>query len=141
VPTVSTLVPSAESLPCAKAIAINTDELINQQIGSGLQLCEIFKSTTSDCAFYVQYSIDGGATWMGMDWSGGINGCVQNFYLAMELLQTIYIPRGLCGCWTCAQALEATAEGTIIGQIVGTGLDVCEIIKGDEKCPYYVQYR
>ena len=92
-------------------------------------------------AVTLHVSTDGGTTWMGMDWSGGINGCVQNFYLALELLQTIYIPRGLCGCWTCAQALKAKDEETIIGQIVGTGLDVCEIIKGDEKCPYSVQYR
>ena len=79
-------------------------------------------------------SSDGGTTWLGSD-------CLYDIAHAIDILQNNYIPRGLCGCWlTCAEALK-TKPDALIGQIVGTGMDVCEIIEGDKECPYYVQYR
>ena len=75
-------------------------------------------------------SSDGGMTW--------VKACAIDFASAMEVLQTGYIPKGLCGCLTCEQAVKEKPD---VGQIVGTGMNVCEIISGGERCPYYVQYR
>ena len=78
------------------------------------------------------FSSNGGMTWVGQ--------CVNDINSAIDLLENGYMPKGLCGCLTCEQAVN-TEPVSLVGQIVGTGMNVCEIISGDERCPYYVQYR
>ena len=112
-------------------------------------------------------STDSGQTWLGLTFQGtpGGSGCPANGYkgaagstadAAKSWLLTEYIGQGYC-CATatptsvpttsplsCSQ-VPTTSSTSLVGQVIGTGANRCEIFDetncGTCACNYYVKYR
>merc|ERR1719228_2504570 len=75
---------------------------------SNNKLCRIFDATscsTCACDYYIKYSQDGGASWLGLTFGGtpGGSGCpgnggASNQALALDWLVEEHIEKGRCGC-------------------------------------------
>jgi len=111
--------PVSKVVPCRSWIGTTDLDLYSLAVhpsmigdSSNSKRCKIVdarKCPTCACDYYVRYSEDGGATWLGLDFNGnagipGATGCPGYGYTsatqtqAIAWLQDKYIDQGRCGC-------------------------------------------
>merc|ERR1711872_125823 len=111
--------PVSKVVPCRSWIGTTGLDLYTLAVhpsmigdSSNSKRCKIVdarKCLTCACDYYVRYSEDGGATWLGLDFNGnagipGATGCPGYGYTsatqtqAIAWLQDKYIDQGRCGC-------------------------------------------
>jgi len=122
------------------------------------KLCKITEGGPSTaCNYYVKYSIDNGASWLGLTFSGtpGGTGCPNGGVgasgtssLAVDWLKSEYIDEGYCGCqdpcgWTAVPTPELFALALHPNNIGDPSSGkLCKITEGGPStaCNYYVKY-
>jgi len=123
--------------------------------------CRIAESTTGACDYYVKYSEDGGATWLGLSFEGvaGVGGTGCPGYGKTQATQTQaiawlvdhHIEKGRCGCKarvaTCEEWKDAAGTDlyslALSPNMIGdtTSQKRCRIAESTTgACDYYVKY-
>ena len=82
------------------AAALAPDGAIGDGSDKKCRILDRTEDAESYCNYYVRYTEDNGATWLGMTFEGvpGGTGCTTTVEQTIEFLQKYYIDEGYCGC-------------------------------------------